>query len=117
METLETVLHESRTLRVRVVTDDSPYDTGDLFTRAGVKYSPLDTLTDHQLKERERKFLKELRDSGGPWGYVVERRCPTSDNRGRWEHVASCRGFGDIGFAKGGGVEAMDWAFGQHADS
>ena len=101
--TIETVVHESETLRVRIVPDPEPYDTGDLF---GLQGAP--GADPEELADLEREFLRKLYDNGGPWAYIVERKCPTC---GAWEHVDSCWGFDgeDHSFALESGVEAMNY--------
>ena len=110
IHTLETVEHESGLLRVRIVNDPEPYDCGDLFTRAGTAGTPrFDAMTDSELKNEEEEFLRRLYNNGGPWAYIVERKCPTC---GAWEQVESCWGFDgeDCSFAREQGVEAMGYA-------
>ena len=110
IHTLETVTHESGLLRVRVVTDPEPYDCGDLFTRAGTAgIERFDAMTDRELAQAESDFLNELSDNGGPWGFIVERKCPCC---GEWAQVDSCWGFDgeDCSFAREQGIEAMSYA-------
>lgn len=107
---LYTVNHENGTLRLRIVNDPEPYDTGDHFTRAGTAGMPkFDAMSDRELAQAETNFLDRLADNGGPWGFIVEHKCPAC---GEWQQVDSCWGFGgdDSGFAKEQGIEAMSHA-------
>ena len=96
--------------RVRIVADPEPYDTGDLFSPKGCPgVDPVD------LDREEREFLRNLYDAGGPWAFIVERKCPTC---GSWEQVNSCWGFdgdGPTGFVLDEGHKAMNYAAGQES--
>jgi hypothetical protein len=107
--TLETACHDCGTLRVRIVNDPEPYDCGDLFTRAGTAGTPeFDALTDAELAEREAAFLRELYENGGPWGFIVERKCPTC---GKWEEIDSLWGIdgSDTSYALSEGIASMNY--------
>ena len=110
IHTLETVDHESGLFRVRIVNDPEPYDLGDLFTRAGTSGMPeFDAMTDDELAAKEREYLDALAENGGPWAFIVERKCPAC---GSWKQVDSCWGFDghDHSFAREEGVNAMNSA-------
>lgn len=72
-------------MRYRIEVDQEPYDTGDLFTEVG-----LPDKTPAQRRDMEHAFLDDLANEGGPWGFIVERKCPAC---GTWETVDSCWGF------------------------
>lgn len=102
--TIDTIMHDSGNFRVRVVTDPEPYDVGDLFTREGVKGSDLEGKTDDELKYLEAEYLEGIYRLGGPWGWIVERKCPSC---GAWEQIESCWGIDDDGYAGEEGIASM----------
>ena len=83
-----TRMHESRTVRVRVVPDLEPYDKGDVFSAVHADTIPGGKRT---LAAQERDFDRRLvRD--GTWGFIVERLCPCCT---QWKMLDSCWGFDD----------------------
>lgn len=75
-------------VRYRIEPDQTPIDTGDMFTAAGLP----DTCPVERAK-MEQEYINGVLDAGGPWGCIIEQKCGAC---GAWEQVESCWGFDSL---------------------